>query len=363
MAAFRVVVIGASAGGLPALSAIMGNLPPDLDAAVLIVMHVRASANGVLPQILGRTTGMPVAFARDRQRLQPGRAYVARPDFHLLVDGERLRVVHGPAENGFRPAIDPLFRSAARAHGSRVIGVVLSGALSDGAFGLSVIKQHGGVAIVQDPEDAVIDSMPRSALEAVPADHVLPAAQIAAAIEQLGQVDEDGEGPMARSGDLEPQLATGETLVAEMEERYGPPTPLTCPDCGGALWQANDSSVARYQCHVGHQYAENSLDVEQREAIDTALWTAVRVLEEHASLKMRMADRASRSGLVAVTEAFAVAAREAHRQAEQIRGVLLAGGGESSASAAPTKRGSKAASARKATKAKRPRRRTSKRKR
>src|SRR5215813_13704929 len=212
-----VIVIGGSAGSLEPLTTIVQALPAGLKAAVLVVMHVRPGSDGVLPQILGRTTVLPVTFAEHGEPFSHGHVYVAQPDLHLIVTDGRLRLVHGPRENGFRPAIDPLFRTAARELDSRVVGVILSGALSDGAYGLSLIKQHGGVAIVQDPEEARVDSMPMKALSTVDADYVLPAVQIAAAVtrvieERHAEVRSSGVHLMPRSnGELEPQLPSEDT--------------------------------------------------------------------------------------------------------------------------------------------------------
>jgi two-component system chemotaxis response regulator CheB len=160
-------------------------LPAQLPACVLVVMHSPPNGSGALADILGRSTSLPVAFGKTGDPVEPGHIYVARPDFHLLVTPSGLRVAHGPRENGFRPAIDPLFRSAARELGPRVIGVVLSGALGDGAYGLSTIKQHGGIAIAQSPEDAIVPSMPLTAIKNVNLDHILTARDIGATIDRL----------------------------------------------------------------------------------------------------------------------------------------------------------------------------------
>ncbi len=322
-----VVVIGGSAGALEALREITEGLPASLRACVLIVVHTSLQRDGVLPNILSNRSALPVSFAGDFDPLSPGRIYVAPADRHLLATDAGLRVVHGPRENGFRPAIDPLFRTAARHFGPRVIGIVLSGALSDGVYGLSIVKQHGGIAIVQDPDDAVIDSMPKNAIASVAVDHVVPAKKIAAIVMHLsGQTTDTGEPMMAPPKDLEPQLPSEETSVKEMEERYGAPSSLTCPDCGGALWEAAKGRVLRYQCHVGHQYAPDVLETEQRDAVDSALWSAVRVLEEHAELKTRMAARARSTRLSGAADTFERGARQAHAQAQQIRRVLFAAG-------------------------------------
>jgi two-component system chemotaxis response regulator CheB len=325
MSQHDIIVIGASAGGLEPLSAIVDALPADLSACVLIVVHTRADSIGGLPGILERSSRLPVRFAKDGDPLKVGHIFVARPDFQLIVTPERLRVVHGPRENGFRPAIDPLFRTAARAFGDRVVGIILSGALDDGTHGLNVIKRHGGIAIVQDPEEALISSMPQSAIRHVDVDHVLRAVDIAPLLEQLSEEEASGGDAMARRKEFEPQLTVKANEIRSLSELYGSPSPLTCPECGGALWEIEDGRVVRYQCHTGHQFAPDSLQAEQQNAVDGALWNAVRVLEEHAELKMRMARRAHDGGLMNVSAGFEKGAREAHEQAQQIRAVLFSG--------------------------------------
>jgi two-component system chemotaxis response regulator CheB len=321
------VVIGGSAGGLQALATIVQALPAGLRASVLIVMHSSSNGQGVLPQILERISSLPATFATDGQVLARGRIYIAPPDFQLIVRPNRLALVHGPRENGFRPAVDPLFRTAAREHGPRVIGVILSGALSDGTYGLSVIKHHGGIAVVQEPTDAIIPSMPQSAIRYVDVDHVLPAAEIGPLIERLTREPVDGKRSteMPRAHEPEPQHASDKTEVRDMNQLFGPPSALTCPDCGGALWEVKEGRVLRYQCHTGHQYAPENLEAGQRDAVDSALWSAVRVLEEQVELKTRMSNRAAESGLMVVAKGFAEGAQDARRQAQRIRAILFNG--------------------------------------
>jgi two-component system chemotaxis response regulator CheB len=341
-----VVVIGASAGGLEALTAIVQQLPGSLPACLLVVMHSSSSGQSVLPRILQRTSSLPVTFAGTDDPIVPGHIYVARPDLHLLVGPRGVTVVHGPRENGFRPAIDPLFRTAGRELGARAIGVILSGALSDGTYGLSVIKQRGGTAIVQDPDDAAIPSMPQSAIRYVEVDRVLPASEIAAAIVYLAEKIARSQGgmDMPRAEGVEPQQASGPTEIADMQQMYGAPSALTCPDCGGALWQVQEDRVVRFECHVGHQYAPENLEAAQLDEIDGALWSAVRVLEEHADLKGRLAHRAAESGMRVVSEGFAEGARDARHQADRIRSVLfsLGNGNEHAGAAARAEDRSKA---------------------
>jgi two-component system chemotaxis response regulator CheB len=322
------VVIGASAGGLRPLTTILEGLPATVRACVLIVMHTRPDADGQLPQILARHSALPVAFARDKSGLKPGRVYVARPDFHLLVARNHSRLSHGPREHGFRPAIDPLFRTAARAFGPRVVGVILSGALDDGMSGLGDVKSFNGVTIVQDPADAIIPTMPSSAIAHVDVDYVLPAAAIAPMIVRLSDDaavttsrSRQGAEEMDRSTPIKTSSSTV-SEVGDMEKRYGPPSSLTCPECGGALWEIQEGQVLRYQCHTGHRYAPDSLQASQSEAVELALWRAVRVLEEQSEFKMRMARRTADEGLGTLSSEFEQAAQQAHAHAQEIRKVL-----------------------------------------
>jgi two-component system chemotaxis response regulator CheB len=318
-----IVVIGASAGGLEPLKTIIDGLHGAPPMAVLVVTHTGATNGSVLPQILARQSPWTVALATDGETLQHGRIYVARPDCHLMLTRSGLSVSHGPRENGFRPAIDPLFRTAARVYGPRVIGVLLSGALDDGTYGLSVVKENGGLAVVQHPDDAVVPSMPLSAIRHVEVDYILPSREIAPLIASLGGGPVQGASAMAGSKDQESQLPEVEVEISEMERDLGPPTGLTCPDCGGALWELQDGKIVRYKCHVGHQYSPDALASEQSELVEGALWTAVRVLEEHAELRMRLSQRAEAAGIMSVSQGFAESARESQAQAHQIRALLF----------------------------------------
>ena len=314
-----VVVIGASAGGLQALLDIVADLPPSLPAAILVVVHTPTMSTQ-LPAILARETKLAVQYAEDNAEVLPGRVYVAPPDVHLLVTRSGLTLNHGPRENGFRPAIDPLFRSAAEAYGARVMGVVLSGALDDGTDGLALIKDAGGVTVVQDPDEALIPAMPISAMNYLEVDHVLTAARIGELIVSSSESTFNGVPVMARNNADEP-LERAMT-VDDMTDRFGSPSALTCPDCGGALWEVKKGKLSRYRCHVGHQYSLEALDAGQRDVVEEALWTAVRALEEHADLRSRLSRRAGMAGLDRVSGGFADSARVAHRQAQSIRDLL-----------------------------------------
>src|SRR5437660_7226310 len=202
-----IIVVGASAGGVEALRALVAKLPKDLPAAILVVLHVAPDHKSMLPRLLTGAGPIPAAHAKGGEALGPGRIYVAPPDHHLVVDDGVVRLTRSPREGGHRPAVDTLFRTAARFHGTRVIGVVLSGALDDGTAGLVAVKQRGGLAVVQDPRDALCGDMPRSAMENVAVDHCLPAAEIGSLISRLTRESVAVHSPL-------PPLLEQQTTVA-----------------------------------------------------------------------------------------------------------------------------------------------------
>jgi two-component system, chemotaxis family, protein-glutamate methylesterase/glutaminase len=316
------IVVGGSAGSLSPLITLVQGLPPSLQSCVLIVVHSTPDGPGYLARILGRVSHLPVLIAREGQSVQPG-VFVAPPDHHLIVTPGTMHVTMGPKENGFRPAIDPLFRTAAYAYESRVIGVVLSGALDDGSYGLTEIKAKHGLAIVQDPDEAEIPTMPRNAIAHVVVDYVLPAAAIAPLLCREARVPlSEGDVAMGGSNSEDPQIPGVKTDITRMNADLGPPSGLTCPDCGGALWQVEQKELVRFQCHVGHHYSPESLSVQQADRVEVALWTAVRALEERADLRRRLASQTAGAGLAKVSEGFATQASEAKQQADQIRELL-----------------------------------------
>ena len=313
------VVIGASAGGVEALGTLARQLPSELPAAVLVVLHVAATGTSVLPEIIRRRGRLPANAAVDGEPIARGQVYIAPNDSHLLVRDSRLVLSRGPRENGHRPAIDPLFRSAARHYGQRVIGVVLSGMLDDGAAGLRFIKEHGGAAIVQDPDDAMYPAMPRAAVEATQVDRVVPVRDIGAAIEEL--LDAHLE-PLAVDPPDEADLDRVELDPAVVPLVDGSPVGLVCPDCGGSLWAHDEAGVLRFTCLIGHAYSPESLLEAQGDAVERTLWAALRALEERADLLRRVGRRSHG----ATRRRFDLRAREADEHAGDLRDLLLAAG-------------------------------------
>ncbi|HEX6293263.1 MAG TPA: chemotaxis protein CheB [Herpetosiphonaceae bacterium] len=320
-----IIVIGASAGGVEALTTLVRGLPADLSAAVFIVLHIPPQSPSLLPSILSRSGPLSAAHPRDGDPIRAGQIYVAPPDHHLLIEQGRVRVVRGPKENRHRPAVDPLFRSAACIYGQRVIGVVLTGSLDDGTAGLQAIKTRGGIAVAQAPEDALYPSMPRSAVENVAVDYCLPMAQMASLLAELANnpVADEESYPVPREMELESRIVGMDMAALQSEERPGLPSAFSCPECNGVLYELHDSDLVRFRCRVGHAFSVESVFAEQAEALETALWVALNTLEESASLGRRMAQQARERGHMMLVRRFESKARESEQRAATIRQVLV----------------------------------------
>ncbi len=317
------IVIGGSAGAIEALLTIVTALPADLPAAIFVVVHVPPGAYSRLPEILTRAGQLPATHAVHGQAIDLGHIYVAPPDRHLLVRQGYLELTRGPRENHSRPAIDPLFRSAARASGARAVGAILSGALNDGSTGLLALKTRGGVAIVQDPEEAITPSMPQSALRLVDVDHMLPAAAIGPQLVRLIQGPfEEEEGTDVDETEKIAQIIEGNFVEQAANLRAGDTALYTCPDCGGVMWQAENGGG--FSCHVGHAYASEALLVHKSEELESALWACVRLLREKATLSRQSATRTLEGGNSDMAARFEEQAHLADRYGQVIRELLEA---------------------------------------
>jgi two-component system chemotaxis response regulator CheB len=318
-----IIVVGASAGGIEALTSLVRHLPADLGASMFVVVHMSRDQKSVLPRILSSAGKLPAKHARDAEPIVSDRIYVAKPDHHLLLNETHVRVMRGPRENGHRPAIDPLFRTAAHAFGPRVIGIILSGALDDGTAGLVAIKSRGGLTVVQDPNEAIVEMMPRSALENVEIDHCLPISEMAALLPEL--VREQAPKAPARSALLEVEAALQLNGSTNGKLKVGEPSGLACPSCGGVLNEVHEGDLLRFRCRVGHAYAPETLYEEQSLALESALWAALRALEEQAALGRRLASRARDLGQVKSATRFDERAESAEHQAQVVRQTLQLG--------------------------------------
>ncbi len=321
-----VVVIGASAGGIEALQELCSRLPIDFNAAVLVAMHISPHSDGFLPRVLSRAGPLPATHAQNGAPIQKGHIYIAPPDFHLLVERDLLLTCQGPRENHNRPAIDPLFRSAAAAFGRRLIGVVLTGLLDDGTSGLMLIRARGGVAIIEDPRTALFPAMPTHAMERVP-DAII--GSIADIPDLLLKLTHEKVGEVTPLSTLDPverdaRLADFDMTELEKDSHLGKPSLFGCPECGGVLWEIDQHGLLRFRCRVGHAYTANHLQTEQRQAIETALWSGLRALEERACLYRGMARRAQDSGQDRTEAIYEERAATAAENARNLRNFLLA---------------------------------------
>ena len=317
-----IVVVGGSCGGLEAFREIVKQLPADFPAALFFVLHIPSEGASYLPDILTRSGKLGALHPKDRERIRPGVIYVAPPDHHLLLHQGYIRVFRGPRENRNRPAIDPLFRTAARSYRERVIGIVLSGMLDDGSAGLRTIKQQGGITVVQDPEDAFCSAMPRNAIENVKPHYKLPAEEIAALLRRL--VSEPVSHKVAGSPiglEVESKIAELDMATIENEENPGVPSAFACPECHGVLWEINDGEMLRFRCRVGHAYTASTLLEEQLSAIEGSLWEGLRALEESASLARNMSTQSKVGSRIANRYLEDAESKEQHASA--LREMLL----------------------------------------
>lgn len=282
-----VVVVAVSTGGLAALEVLLGDLDPSLPASVFVAMHVDGYRS-VLPTLLQRRTRWRVQHAIDGEPFVHGVVYVAPPDRHLILQHDATVLTRGPKENFTRPAADPLFRSAAEQYGQRVVGVVLTGHLDDGAAGLKAVNACGGFAIVQDPADSVAQDMPTNAIAAVPSALVLPLQQIG---EAMANAVKTTSAPRAPAPSALPEVLRAESRMTEtgqssasVLERLGHQAGLTCPECGGVVWRVDTGLPVRYRCHTGHAFSSRSLHAAHAAGVDEALWSAARLLRERIIL-------------------------------------------------------------------------------
>ncbi len=316
MTGHDIIVVGASAGGVEALRTLVASLPGDLPAALFVVLHVPADGHSALPEILMHAGRLSASHPQDGDPITHGHIYIAPPDYHLLVELGHVRVVRGPRENRHRPAVDPLFRSAARAYGPRVVGIVLSGMLDDGTAGLRAIWERGGVGLVQSPDDALFEGMPLSAIMNDHPKAVLPVAAIGPELVRLAHepvpdAASATEAAPSKTLEMETHVAAFDMDAIEDPDKPGKPSVYGYPECGGVLWELADAQVLRYRCRVGHAYTAESLLADQSQRLEDALWAATRGLEEKAALSHRLGARARDSGHILLADRYAQQERDA----------------------------------------------------
>ena len=321
------VVVGTSAGGLEALQALASQLPATFSAPIFIVQHMEADADAsVLARLLAQRGALPCSVAKNGERFAPGHIYVAPADNHLLIKQSTLMVTKGARENRYRPAIDPMFRSAAVTHGPGVISVILTGHLDDGTEGTAAVKRCGGVTIVQDPKDARYPNMPRSAL-ATKVDHCVALGELGVLLDRLVRTQPRKRKPIPE--DIRTEALIAERVLSDVRavDSLGSQVPYNCPGCGGVLWEVEKSRTLRYRCHTGHSFTATTLLSEQSGKIEETLWISLRMLEERRNLLRSMRDHGQGTKSVIERE------RDTEVHIDRIRAILIEGGRTTNASA------------------------------
>lgn len=330
MTSDQVVLIGGSAGAIPSILEICRNLPKSFTVPICIVIHMHPDSKSALPMLLESASGISSKHAEDQDILEPRTIYVAPPDRHMLLEGGRIFIHRGAHENRSRPAIDPLFRSAALTYGTNVVAVLLSGYLDDGAAGLLAVKREGGRIIVQDPNDTIYGDMPANALEVVRADFVLPLQDIPRAIVQMAERIQGIKSPRPSALEVENAEENVRTNVANgdgVEYMQGKPSTFSCPQCSGSLWEIQDGQMIRYRCHEGHAYAPKSLIAGQNDALENALWTALRALDDKIALQQRLLRRAEQLDQHLAARKYMDTIEHTDVHAHYIRQILKTGSG------------------------------------
>ncbi|MBZ9857351.1 chemotaxis protein CheB [Mesorhizobium sp. CA13] len=315
-----IVVIGASAGGVEALKQVVSDFPAELRAAVFVVLHVGPAS--YLPEILDRIGPLPTYKAMNGATFTVGNIYVAPPGFHLLLHDNHMMLRRGPRENLARPAIDPLFRSAALSYGAQVIGVLLSGALSDGTAGLRAVRAVGGITVLQHPNDALVPDMVQNALRYVEIDHCAPAAELGSLLATLVAEPAGETFPAPAAMRLEAAIATQEHSTMKEEDRLGELSVFTCPECHGPLWEIEDGDMIRYRCHTGHAFTSDAIMEAQSAEADEILWSLLRAHQQRAEFTRRMADREKAKDRSEIATQLRDRAKEYQADAEVIERIL-----------------------------------------
>ncbi|KKO89673.1 chemotaxis protein CheB [Sphingobacterium sp. Ag1] len=319
----NIVVIGASAGGFDALKTIIKGLPPDLDASIFIVWHMGTDTRGILPEVLNKLDTIYAANAYDNEPIKSNRIYVAPPDHHLLIEDGLVRVTKGPKENRFRPAIDPLFRSAAYTYGNRVTGIILSGGLDDGTAGLWRIKNTGGIAVVQDPQDAEVSSMPENALRIVKVDYCLPVDEIADLIVKLSSEELTDDTVLKdKKTKIEIDIAAGASPFDRNSLDLGILSPYTCPECHGILSKIVDGKLTRFRCHTGHAYSPDTLIAALTQKIEDSLYSAMRGMDESVFLMNHTGDHYAEVNQPKLAAIYFKKAKETEQRVKLLKSIL-----------------------------------------
>jgi two-component system chemotaxis response regulator CheB len=319
----RIIVFGASAGGIPAISTVISGLPADLDAAVFVVLHVSSRSSAAnLARIFQKHTGLICKPGTDGELILPGHLYIASPNYHMMLKDGRVRTNQGTRENKYRPSIDVLFRSAAVAYGVQVVGVVLTGLLEDGTSGMSAIKRCGGICIVQEPEDAEYSDMPQSVLNKIRVDHQVPLTGMSDLLKIILREALPEPVPVPRELQVEAEITENMMTTINDLKKIGDKSDFVCPDCGGSLYAVKNDPVPRYRCHTGHVYTENTLYDVQGLHLEESVWVSIRMLEERYNMLQLMATHSREANMGELAASQVDRASEMEKHIERLKIVL-----------------------------------------
>lgn len=319
-----IVVVGSSAGGLTALTELVSQLKPGMNASLFIVMHLsRKGITDFLTHRLQQYTSLPCEIARHDAPIIKGHIYIAPPNHHLLVRDNKMVIGYGPEENRWRPSIDVLFRSAAVAYGHYAIGIIITGLLDDGTAGMLAIKRCGGICIVQDPNEAEYPDMPLSVLNHLEADYCISLADMGFTLQELtkNDVTKKTEIPqeIIREARIAEKVATGIGVVSDIGEQ----TPYSCPDCGGATWSITEGNIRRYRCHIGHSYSENDFIIKQGKNLEATLWVALRMMEDRKNLLNKLGSDLRKRGAVTIASGHEEKGTELQHHIDKLKDILF----------------------------------------
>lgn len=321
----NIIVVGASAGGVTALQELFSQFPPDIQASFFVVLHISPESPSILAGLIDKASQLKAQSAEDNEPIRAGHIYVAPPNFHLLVKSGCIRLHRGPKENRHRPAIDPLFRSAAIAYRAQTVGIILTGYLDDGTSGLLAIKRCGGIAVVQDPQDAAYPDMPKNAIKEVEVDYQLPVQKMGKIVQQIVEQPAALVNEVPKDIVMEAKIAEQTMSDISKENKLGHLVPMSCPECNGPLWQIDSDQMNRYRCHVGHGFTAKALMASQDTMLEQALWAAMRTMEERARTALVMAQTEKGQGRNLSAQVFEERSHTSKSHAQVIRKLLVEG--------------------------------------
>jgi two-component system chemotaxis response regulator CheB len=318
------ITVGASAGGLNAVTELVSSLPTNLKAAVFVVLHLsKIGVGDFLIHRLQKYTNYTCVIGAEGMEIEGNTIYLAPPDKHLLIKDDHIVLGLGPAENRWRPSVDVLFRSAAVAKTNKVIGIVLTGYLNDGTSGMDAIKRSGGVCIVQDPHEAEYPDMPLSVIEHMEVDHCISLKEMGSTIEQI--IEHSRSVQIEAPEDVKVESMIAERVVTSVStvEQIGETTNFVCPDCGGGLWRMPHDAVERFRCHIGHSYTMNDFILKQGEKLEATLWVALRMMEERKNVLEKVKEREDKKGLKRVASTYNDRIDELEKHVDILKHVLF----------------------------------------